>query len=975
MNGSNFWDNFKFYEYTRNGRARRELENALKISRNHANNKPYFDLLFSAYIQLFEVEIEDGSQLWQRYKKAIGEILPLPFELTKNEEYKIRGLKQLLKAKKTIQIESDHLEMLMGIRTNNQIISENEISPLSKMLKNFIQPKQVYQNNCFFDLKSISEPKYKEVCKDLQELEESNLQDNSELKKCREKLSEIKLSNDWNDSLSDLHNSLLSYLEHLNAKLLNEEADAPFLKHIQSKYYCLKVYTGNIESLIEQLNPNYIVYSLMQKYLKTKPGLYESIKKYEAKRKSKNDQQMSNDFLFLSYIQLLKNGIQCETNSQNTFEILPFNEKNMHEINEEYVFKKLNECIEAIKNELTFIDNLLGQIEQNETQKDNSFLKHIESRKLNLNEFLDQMNVESLKKQINEFKIAEKTSGIWVGTKKTRYLSELDSNLSHEKSLKEAITTREVNELEWIGTNAIYQLGRCYDVPSEMLTSAKWQIYSGMGILASSIIFPPSAFVTVPIANLLITEGLTDVFMALINSTQSGFNKKSYVMGKVVSYGLGILTMGFSAIMKSEKILNKILNTVTKLADKLRAVEGPFASICRTLASWLDKFAVYLKEAIDKIKFIKMTLDERQTFLKSLLSETEKANYLKLAQNNPAATLGASTAATSLTMDQFKAAFVEQFQVIIKNSLKSTARSILIDKSVSFTLDLILNDLKPHIKNKVVTRVKEKFNIPSNLKRLKKYSKRELLQVISELNETSLSEEVLNVIQQISFGLANQCKNWKVQLTSLVIDTIFSSVDMARCTNKICDKYLEILGNYEASSFDPINDEDFQIILETLSETISSIFYSNIIALSSKWVKALPKIFIQRNEERKERKELKSIEDRLKEITSQDSKADINNNVCAPEGVANMFGVDRDDVAQSSNIAASEEGTSIETTKKMLSNMNVESFVQEDGIDIGDSLKENQSDRYLMFYTDKNGNNHAVNCSSKGNFKIQAKIF
>ena len=92
--------------------------------------------------------------------------------------------------------------------------------------------------------------------------------------------------------------------------------------------------------------------------------------------------------------------------------------------------------------------------------------------------------------------------------------------------------------------------------------------------------------------------------MALINSTQSGFNKKSYVMGKVVSYGLGILTMGFSAIIKSEKILNEILNTVTKLADKLRAVEGQFASFCRTFASWLDKFAVYLKETTEDSKIL-----------------------------------------------------------------------------------------------------------------------------------------------------------------------------------------------------------------------------------------------------------------------------------------------------------------------------------------------------------------------------------
>ena len=81
--------------------------------------------------------------------------------------------------------------------------------------------------------------------------------------------------------------------------------------------------------------------------------------------------------------------------------------------------------------------------------------------------------------------------------------------------------------------------------------------------------------------------------------------------------------------------------------------------------------------------------------------------------------------------------------------------------------------------------------------------------------------------------------------------------------------------------------------------------------------------------------------------------------------------MDRDDIAQASNIPASEEGTSIEKTQAMLANMNVNSLVIEgDGKNIVASLNQNKSDRFLMFYTDKDGNNHAVSCFSRGNLMM-----
>ncbi len=54
----------------------------------------------------------------------------------------------------------------------------------------------------------------------------------------------------------------------------------------------------------------------------------------------------------------------------------------------------------------------------------------------------------------------------------------------------------------------------------------------------------------------MITEGICDVAIELINKNSDGkFHKEAYIKGKVISYGVSILTMGISAAMQCPKIL------------------------------------------------------------------------------------------------------------------------------------------------------------------------------------------------------------------------------------------------------------------------------------------------------------------------------------------------------------------------------------------------------------------------------------
>ena len=61
---------------------------------------------------MFEIEIEDGNQVLQRYAKALAEIFFISVKT--NTDYKDKAYSSLVKAKKALKTETDYLCELLG---------------------------------------------------------------------------------------------------------------------------------------------------------------------------------------------------------------------------------------------------------------------------------------------------------------------------------------------------------------------------------------------------------------------------------------------------------------------------------------------------------------------------------------------------------------------------------------------------------------------------------------------------------------------------------------------------------------------------------------------------------------------------------------------------------------------------------------------------------------------------------------------
>jgi preprotein translocase subunit SecA len=86
-------------------KAKVELEHAIAISQNS-------ELLYSAYMKLFELEVDNGGQVLERYKKAVAKVFFVSVD--KDEEYRNKALAALGKAKCALSKECDHLTKLIN---------------------------------------------------------------------------------------------------------------------------------------------------------------------------------------------------------------------------------------------------------------------------------------------------------------------------------------------------------------------------------------------------------------------------------------------------------------------------------------------------------------------------------------------------------------------------------------------------------------------------------------------------------------------------------------------------------------------------------------------------------------------------------------------------------------------------------------------------------------------------------------------
>ncbi|WP_341757414.1 hypothetical protein [Candidatus Tisiphia endosymbiont of Ditula angustiorana] len=627
-----------------------------------------------------------------------------------------------------------------------------------------------------------------------------------------------------------------------------------------------------------------------------------------------------------------------------------------------------------IKQEQEPTSTINDQQDQGVVGNPNLFVKHLQARLLCLGAY--KGNIESLIKQIKGEEKLENpkdsigpNDGVIIDVKVPKYLSKLDS----QNALKKHITDRSVDELEYVGTSSVYQLRKIHDVHEEVITGAQIQIGGAFALLASAAVFPVLLPVNGPLAGAMISEGITDIITALIQQGQSAFNAKDYTKGKVISYGITILTMGIGAIMSSTKILNKAMNACRSLATKLRSIKGPFAGICKFLGNQLDKLAIYLELMIEKIEFARKTAVEQAKHLTQLkdVNKLQQFQQFQKALNQKALKFSDAV----ISRGQMVTQIVKQSAV---GTLKGVVISVAMEKIVIASLNNLMTGLQPIIKeqvhNAVSCKIKDEYQNGTQKGIL--LTPELINQAIAQLFNTSLEEDIKHVSKEIGLGILRHSSNWKMQLATLAFESILSGIDIATCTNTICNKFitnLAHLSNQQANNNGSDRNKLIETIITQISEPVSVIIYGKIVAITGKVVVTLPKAIYRGykayQEKKVDEKAVADMRQKLNQIDTADDTAKAADTKCVHDAVSETLGLDSDkgskQLADATNLVASGDGASIEDTKQL--------FIQ-NGIDVTSCSTEDvqvqfakqDSDRAVVCLSGNQLLSHAIGVTMEG---------
>jgi hypothetical protein len=384
---------------------------------------------------------------------------------------------------------------------------------------------------------------------------------------------------------------------------------------------------------------------------------------------------------------------------------------------------------------------------------------------------------------------------------------------------------------------------------------------------------------------MFISEGITDIVMALVNQGYTDFDRKAYVKSKAIAYAIHMVTMGIGAILSNAKFLTKVMNACRSLADKLRRIHGPFHTICQFLAKWLDRFADFLEKVIEKIEFSRKSLEEKQRYLARLKDAGKTDRFVELEKIY-------KTTAKTMMMSSCERVGTLIFASTL-GTLKNLATSICLDKTVNWCLNAILEDLKPHIEKYASAKVDkflEKLDI-SLLNKLKSIDMKKHEELFKKLFDTSLIDQLQTILKQASLNILKQSGDWRVKLALLSMETLLSASDIFECVEKILNRYVILLE--ELSNSDKFENEDnYKRIIESLKKSTTEIIYARILSGLVNVIKTIPRIFIERkkrlNEKKVDERKAQLMDTRQKMIDRANNA--IRDKNCVHDATANNLG-------------------------------------------------------------------------------------
>jgi len=749
-------------------KAENALKHAIKISKNP-------EILHSAYIKLFEIAIEKGGILMDKFKKAVGDVFVIQ-AIEPDREYKENAKKYLRQAKEAFKKELDYIEHILGAEEFTNIIKSNNNREINKKDSSYwfsdedmhTAGEKVLESlgiNISVQFRNrLTKDQIETFCKEYQ------LQDQLPVFVCYN----VGGKTNQNSGIHWVGMCVVKIQDRI--KILYKDPKGDF--------------ENNMEVVAEEFKKHYHNLDFIP-HTEIEQNDYSSC----------GPMTLENLRIMVRSIQ--KDGIEKFIEN---FASLSFSQQKS-------VLTFRNEFVDILPSESQKIANL--------------FIKHIASKQQALS--LNMGHVDSLIQQIDKHE-----GGISINSRISDYFSNLKPQNDNENKIKNTISNSELSELAALGTNTTYALREVHDVCPEIVRGAQIQIVGGIALLATGFCFPPALPVTSAIGGTMITEGLCDIAIELINKNSDGkFNKDAYVKGKIISYGLSILTMGISAAMQCPKILNAAKKACRWISETLR--KCPFLKdACEFLATKFDQLGDWFEKMETIAKFSNMSKAEKLKYVDDL-NKSKDLKQLKYLEENvkqiPALLKELQEVGKLTELTHFEKCISTLSQVAItttKSVVIRTAENVIMNKVVTPALSSLMSELKPIIKEHVSKSVRENID----QEKLKSSTNEDVQNIIKEIRESINYETIKNIFKDAILGITKYCSNWRVQLCALAVGQYVSWKEVYNYAKDLCHKI-----NCKIKSTVKSINHNVEELINQLIEQFSEEMYSQVVSTTIKTCK------------------------------------------------------------------------------------------------------------------------------------------
>jgi hypothetical protein len=443
----------------------------------------------------------------------------------------------------------------------------------------------------------------------------------------------------------------------------------------------------------------------------------------------------------------------------------------------------INENFLGIESISSRFSNILNSTKKME---DNLLVSHINSRLYVLLIFRNHIN--SLWEEIEK----SGSNGIIVGSRIPNYLKTM-GNGSNEvgKKARKSINDAELGDFSMAGLDTIYRMANVNDPSTVVILAAQGQIAGGTALLGVGAYFPPSAPFSVPAGITVIVEGITDLFMEILDvKGQSIFNAVEYLKIKAISYGTAIATFGIEQIFKIKKFVNIVINSAKKLKSVLEKCPA-LSFVFKYIMKYIDDLSIYLEKYV-----------ARSAFKTAQLLSLTKGQLFKYAAIN-----------------------------VGERSFKRVVSAHIYQKVVLETTKHATSAIRPMIQKTVI----EVLNARNMKQRLESLDPNKVHNLTVDIIQGTFGKIATQVLEEIGLGILQwsignvDAKNpylnilWKI--SGSAVDATSKLVKFKYYAENFCDKFEEQSSRIASSSSKTLKnvEESFNFITEKLTDKMFKI--------------------------------------------------------------------------------------------------------------------------------------------------------